>query len=555
MMKFKYICDILKILFINYFVVKTQIHDFLFNNNLCIYQSLDTCDITTSYIDELNNKIKHNISKLLKSKHFRYFKINFDKKCQFWDAEQSCYSENCAVEILNSHHQNLVEFYNKTFIFSVLEKVNYKTETTQKLKKESDFHSCSEFEYCHIDDESNCVYVDLIKNLETFTGYGGRSSNRIWNSIYLNQYFKDSTKSLNTLNKFNEEDLLFKVISGMQSSISTHLSYFYIDPHTKKFVSNLSLFMEKVGFYKERLLNLYFNYALIAESIKKLTDVVSIEEIFFHDSKTKQKSDDFSYEQKQQKKKFAPLKNITSELKKKNLLKGSFNYSKNISDDFKQELRQKFKNISALMDCVECEKCKVWGKLQVIGYATALKLLLEFESPNDLKLLKFRRVEFVSLFNTFDKLSKAIEYVNEFKNLHLKNLNNKKNNNALGSFILNNNYNKFVQLHPMVLVSNSKLKKINNYIPEKSDNSVLKKQTSFASNFLKELKIAYSDVFNAFKFILISYKNLPSSFFKVLLLNLNYYWNIFIGNPRFDYYEEKLKLKSYSDNYKKLFIA
>lgn len=32
----------------------------------------------------------------------------------------------------------------------------------------------------------------------------------------------------------------------------------------------------------------------------------------------------------------------------------------------KHEFKQHFRNISAIMDCVGCDKCKLWGKLQVI---------------------------------------------------------------------------------------------------------------------------------------------------------------------------------------------
>lgn len=31
----------------------------------------------------------------------------------------------------------------------------------------------------------------------------------------------------------------------------------------------------------------------------------------------------------------------------------------------KDEFRQHFRNISRIMDCVGCDKCKLWGKLQV----------------------------------------------------------------------------------------------------------------------------------------------------------------------------------------------
>ena len=41
--------------------------------------------------------------------------------------------------------------------------------------------------------------------------------------------------------------------------------------------------------------------------------------------------------------------------------------------DFQEEFSERFKNISKIMDCVGCEKCRMWGKLQVlIGKASCL---------------------------------------------------------------------------------------------------------------------------------------------------------------------------------------
>ena len=31
------------------------------------------------------------------------------------------------------------------------------------------------------------------------------------------------------------------------------------------------------------------------------------------------------------------------------------------------------------MDCVGCEKCRLWGKLQVLGLATSLKILFSVD--------------------------------------------------------------------------------------------------------------------------------------------------------------------------------
>ena len=34
--------------------------------------------------------------------------------------------------------------------------------------------------------------------------------------------------------------------------------------------------------------------------------------------------------------------------------------------------------MSRIMDCVSCEKCRLWGKIQITGLGTALKILFSF---------------------------------------------------------------------------------------------------------------------------------------------------------------------------------
>jgi ERO1-like protein alpha len=36
------------------------------------------------------------------------------------------------------------------------------------------------------------------------------------------------------------------------------------------------------------------------------------------------------------------------------------------------------------MDCVGCEKCRLWGKLQVLGLGTALKILFSDDGQENL---------------------------------------------------------------------------------------------------------------------------------------------------------------------------
>lgn len=45
----------------------------------------------------------------------------------------------------------------------------------------------------------------------------------------------------------------------------------------------------------------------------------------------------------------------------------------------KEEFKDHFRNVSRIMDCVGCDKCRLWGKVQTTGLATALKILFEMD--------------------------------------------------------------------------------------------------------------------------------------------------------------------------------
>ncbi|CAN0148239.1 unnamed protein product, partial [Ectocarpus fasciculatus] len=79
---------------------------------------------------------------------------------------------------------------------------------------------------------------------------------------------------------------------------------------------------------------------------------------------------------------------------------------------FKQ-FRDRFKNITRIMDCVSCEKCRAWGKLEMLGLGTAIKLLL---MPNhilsDVSIepqYLLSRQEIVALFNLLNQLAKSVQ--------------------------------------------------------------------------------------------------------------------------------------------------
>lgn len=81
------------------------------------------------------------------------------------------------------------------------------------------------------------------------------------------------------------------------------------------------------------------------------------------------------------------------------------------------------------MDCVACEKCRVWGKLQILGLGTAIKILLTPEEDleaiaadlsahhklNDKHNARpskafLNRQEVVALINTLHQLSTSVAF-------------------------------------------------------------------------------------------------------------------------------------------------
>ena len=75
----------------------------------------------------------------------------------------------------------------------------------------------------------------------------------------------------------------------------------------------------------------------------------------------------------------------------------------------KLQFRRHFRNISRIMDCVGCEKCRLHGKLQVLGIGTALKVLF-----ND-SVFDLQRNEVVALIGTLGKVSNAVSISREME--------------------------------------------------------------------------------------------------------------------------------------------
>lgn len=96
------------------------------------------------------------------------------------------------------------------------------------------------------------------------------------------------------------------------------------------------------------------------------------------------------------------------------------------ADTLKEEFKAHFRNVSRIMDCVGCDKCRLWGKTQVTGVATGLKLLFSFDenatpatSANNSKF-SLRRSEIVAFIWTLNRFSESLAAVEQFRQMWAK---------------------------------------------------------------------------------------------------------------------------------------
>lgn len=221
-----------------------------------------------------------------------------------------------------------------------------------------------------------------------------------------------------------EKRAFYKLISGLHASINIHLSARYLLQDTwseKKWGPNVTEFQQRFdevltrGEGPRRLKNLYFLYLIELRALSKVLP-------FFDRPGFQLYTGNTSHD--------AEIKNLLLEIL--HLAKSFplhfdensfFAGNKKEAAKLKEEFRLHFKNITRIMDCVGCFKCRLWGKLQTQGLGTVLKILfsenLIGKIPESGPSYGFRltRQEIVALFNAFGRVSTSVRELENFRNI------------------------------------------------------------------------------------------------------------------------------------------
>lgn len=436
----------------------------------------DAC-ASYSTLERLNHNVKPAVDDLTRdTDFFSHYRLNlFNKKCPFWNDENGmCGNIACAVETLDNE-EDIPEVWRAREL-GKLEGPLAK-HPGRKAQKEEPRRplrgglgedvgescvveyddECDERDYCVPEDESATSkgdYVSLLRNPERFTGYAGDGAKQVWDAIYRENCFQKSSfphsaslgsrtqaegpaamdikavieaagrqqaleekRQQNPLTPFvaktgfeHEDECLekrvfYRVISGMHASISTHLCWDFLNQTTGQWQPNVDCYINRLHTFPERISNLYFNYALLTRAIAKLGPHLSQENLYTfctgdadQDAETRAKV----------------LNVIEKASSVPQIFDESLMFKNGEGPSLRDDFRNRFRNVSRLMDCVGCDKCRLWGKVQTAGYGTALKVLFEFDN-NSPEISVLKRTELVALFNTYARLSSSLSAIQQFR--------------------------------------------------------------------------------------------------------------------------------------------
>jgi len=244
--------------------------------------------------------------------------------------------------------------------------------------------------------------VDLSKNPERNTGYDGQ---HIWMAMYEENCIISQEMCL-------EERILYRLLSGLHTSTTLSIAKNYYPPSKKKnrtsWESNPQFFMDKFQDHPEYIRNLHFAYVVTLRAIRKASKY-----LYDYPMASGNSMDDDAAK--------ILLRRLLDSaiLRSCSSVFSAFDESVMFQDSsgdavsLQQNFKGVFHNISSILDCVQCQQCKLHGKMAMLGYGTALKILFV---PED--MLKLERNEVVALINTIARLSESLIEVRELTELY-----------------------------------------------------------------------------------------------------------------------------------------
>ncbi|KAH9978619.1 endoplasmic oxidoreductin [Lactifluus volemus] len=355
------------------------------------------CDYET--IESVNNVLFDQLHELVQTPFFKYFRVDLYRECPFWEENVFCMNKDCSI--ITVDESEIPEQWRAGTLSKLERSEDHREDLPGCYYRDSDF--------CFLDDMTEGDYVDLSLNPERFTGYVGVSAHRVWRAIYEENCFGESETSLSKMSEqCLEKKVYYKVISGLHASISTHICHEHLDQATGQWGPDLQCYVTRIASHPERLQYIYFNTVLLLRAVARLGPYLSA---YDYCASGTHEEDVLTYSRLE---KVLEIAQLAGKFDETSLFKGE---NANV---LKEEFKQHFRNVSRIMDCVGCDKCKLWGKIQTTGLGTAMKVLFELDENNldpRLNANLLQRSEVVALINTLHRFSESLHAVEVFRRL------------------------------------------------------------------------------------------------------------------------------------------
>ncbi|KAF9321134.1 hypothetical protein BG003_003327 [Podila horticola] len=444
-------------------------------NSHCDYDAVET----------VNLEMRKQLRNIINTKYFKFYKLNLYGTCPFWTENHFCTNEDCSVATLDE--KSIPEEWTSaalSALSSPMNGMNFQPFKSCQLK-DQDFcqvddeakgegvyvdltenperftgysgpsaakvwdaiynENCfnvahkmqlaSDCEQCSLDREDYAKELEEKQKAEVRSGFsriapgnglgmGSGLGLNLGGGGARNHLGMDMLESVNNNNPLTgggssgqedeiclEKRVFYRMISGLHTSISIHICDEYFNQTTGVWGPNLECFVSRVGAHPDRLENIYFDYAILVRAVTKLSGYLKDYEFCTgnpeEDVQVKAMVDQL----------------IETSIKSPAIFDEKAMFVGPEAQALKLEFRDHFRNITTIMDCVGCEKCRLWGKVQTSGLGTALKVLFSYNDEhlnpiNHPNLLQ--RTEIVALFNTLNRLSESVESIGRFRNLYMQ---------------------------------------------------------------------------------------------------------------------------------------
>ena len=272
--------------------------------------------------------------------------------------------------------------------------------------------------------EEQTEYVNLQLNPERWTGYNG---SHVWRAVYEENCLK-SASSVDEM--CYEERVLYRLLSGMHSSINIHIALHSKPPKRAlgetEWGSDPKKFVDIFAKHPERLKNLHFSFVVLLRALRKAAPALAKMDVRMGQDAHEDARTEALMSRLLESHILSSCRDVFGAFDEKSMFRdvqttlsstvgvvGGENNQLVTPISLKSQFKDIFLNISEVMDCISCQKCKLHGKLQLLGLGTALKVLL---MPEDILDSQLNRQEVVALINTIAKFSHAIRKVPELMN-------------------------------------------------------------------------------------------------------------------------------------------